>query len=426
MQTHRRYLSARFAYVAIVVLATLSQLDLSPNLADAAVRLHRALVPSLEWRDAVDGLRNLALFAGLGVVWVTTSATGNVRREIRVATLTSLLLSTIIEACQVFSPIRDASLIDVTTDTLGGFAGAMGTALLIISVRDARQKRSYLGIPMLLFAGPYALASLCDALTPLFQSVGSPGEGGPVEELVMRLQDAHVDWMATDIFYVPLFLAAGFLLVALARERQGRAASHWAAITAVAALAISIAHVAHGAIRLPVRWSAVMIQVASIAVGAWSADRWLGELTQRWRGSARARATLVAYAVLLVVWAWRPFLPETRSEIIAAQLNASAFIPLAGLAERVDTFSAVHVAQQFLLYFPLGALLAVWPIRKTGAWSTLWPAVVMTFIIELGHIFIFDRTFDVTNALVACAALATGWTVVRRCGYWPYGAAWGR
>lgn len=409
-----------------MLLATLSRLDFSPNLADAAARLHRAVVPSLEWRDAVDGLRNLALFAGLGVVWITTSPTADVRREIRVATLTSLLLSTAIEACQVFSPIRDASLIDVTTDTLGGFAGALATALLIIAVRDAKKRRSYLGIPMLVFAGPYGLAILCEALTPLFQSVGDATEGGPVEQLVARLQHAHFDWAPTDIFYVPLFLAAGFLLATLLRERWGRAAPHWAASAGVGAIAITIAHIIHGAFRLPVRWSAVMIQAASIAVGTWSADRWLGDLTQRWRGSARARATLVAYGVLLFVWGWRPFLPETHLEAIATQLNASAFIPLAGLAERVDTFSVLHVAQQFSLYLPLGALLAVWPLRTSGPWATLWPAAVLAFVIELGHIVVAGRTFDVTNALLGCAGLATGWTVVRRCGYRPYGAAWGR
>ena len=112
--------------------------------------------------------------------------------------------------------------------------------------------------------------------------------------------------------------------------------------------------------------------------------------------------------------------------MIARQLDPGAFIPLSFLGGRVDAFSALHVAQQFLLYLPLGALLAVWPPRTTGPWATLWPAVGLAFVLELGHIVVAGRTFDITNALVACAGLATGWTVVRRCGYRPYGAAWGR
>jgi len=422
--THRRFLTARFAYVAIVLLATLSQLDFSPNIADAAARLHRAFEPSLEWRDAVDGLRNITLFAGLGVVWITTSRSAHIRREIRVATLTSLLLSAAIEACQVFSPIRTASLIDVATDTLGGLAGAIATALLIIAVQDARQKRSYLGIPMLVFAGPYALAILCEALTPLFQTASPPDGGGPLQQFAARLQEAQVDWMLSDIFDVPLFVAAGFLLVALARERR-RATGHsgrWS--PGVGAIVVAAAHVVHGAIQLQVRLTAVMIDGASMALGAWLADRRLGALTQRWRGGARALATLVAYGALLLIWGWRPFLPETHFEMIATQFNTSAFIPLGLLAGRVDTFSALHAAQQFFLYLPLGALLAVWPLRTTGPWSALWPAAGLGFVIELGHIVVAGRTLDLTNALVACAGLATGWTVVRRCGYRPYGEAW--
>jgi glycopeptide antibiotics resistance protein len=86
-------------------------------------------------------------------------------------------------------------------------------------------------------------------------------------------------------------------------------------------------------------------------------------------------------------------------------------------------FSALHVAQQFLLYLPLGALLAIWPLRLSGKWSNLWPGLGVAVAIELGHIVVAGRTFDVTNILLACAGLAMGWVAVRRSGYQPYGAA---
>jgi len=44
-------------------------------------------------------------------------------------------------------------------------------------------------------------------------------------------------------------------------------------------------------------------------------------------------------------------------------------------------------------------------------------------VLELGHVVIVERTFDVTNALVACAGLGIGWIVVRRSGFAPYGEA---
>src|SRR2546430_8324611 len=52
-------------------------------------------------------------------------------------------------------------------------------------------------------------------------------------------------------------------------------------------------------------------------------------------------------------------LTDMRS--IAGQLTLEHVVPLASLAERVVAFSALHVLQQFLLYLPLGSMLAVWP-----------------------------------------------------------------
>ena len=110
--------------------------------------------------------------------------------------------------------------------------------------------------------------------------------------------------------------------------------------------------------------------------------------------------------------------------MIAAQLSVEHFVPLQALAGEQDVFSALHVAQQFLLYLPLGALLAVWPLRLAGRWAHLWPALWLAVAVELGHILLADRFFDVTNALLASAGLAMGWVAVRRSGFRPYGAAW--
>jgi len=60
-----------------------------------------------------------------------------------------------------------------------------------------------------------------------------------------------------------------------------------------------------------------------------------------------------------------------------------------------------------------------------GRGAHLWPAVWVAVIIELGHIVVSGRTFDVTNALITCSGLAMGWIAVRRSGYRPYGEALG-
>src|SRR2546430_761523 len=303
MTPEQRFRAARWGYVAVVLLATLTQLHFSSDLTAAGERLVRAFTPSLGWRDAIDGLRNTVLFAGLGAVWVVTSRAGNVRAGIRRA-------------------------------KLGGVAvGAAGGGAAVVSTGRTR-------------------------------SVAGAGAG----------------------------------------------------------LAL-LAELGHGMLGFPIWWGAVLVRMAGVGLGAWAAQRALPALTPVLRGAARARAALFAYGGLLVLWGWRLFMPRTDPHAIAAQLAPENLVPLASLAERMDAFSALHVLQQFLLYLPLGTLFAVWPLRLRGRWAHLWPGVWLAVVLELGHVVIVERTFDVTNALVACAGLGIGWIVVRRSGFAPYGEA---
>jgi glycopeptide antibiotics resistance protein len=299
----------------------------------------------------------------------------------------------------------------------------VATIVLLAAVQRRRRAKSYLGIPMLLVAGPYAASVLCEALAPLFHSAPLPFlQGGPLSRLRLAL-DAALPLAATEIpiIDVALFGAAGFLLVALRRESRGTTRAEWLFVGVPAAVVVIGAHVIHGAFGLAVRWEALVTDAVALAFGAWVASRWLASITRNYRGAARARLCMLAYTVLLVLWGWRPLVPKTQLAAIAAQINVASLTPLQSLAERVDVFSALHVAQQFLLYVPLGALLAVWPLRRSGRLAGIRPAVWLAAVIELGHIVVAGRTFDVTNFLLALAGLGIGWIAVRRCGYEPHG-----
>jgi glycopeptide antibiotics resistance protein len=425
MTRRHQFLAARAGYVVIVLIATLTQLDFTLDYAAAAGRLARAFTPTLRWGDAVDALRNVTLFAGLGAVWVVTSLTGKVGREIRVATLVGFCLSVTVEAFQVFSPVRTASLVDVTTNTVGALGGALTVAVLIVELTRAKTERSYLGVPALLPAGGYVLAVLCEAATPLFRSEPQPGAYGSIldRSLIALRHATPLSWGQVPLLDLVLFAPAGFLVVMMVAERGRSASRSWPWVAGAGAVLALALESTHGVLSLSVRWEAAAIHASAVVLGAWAAQRWLPALTQRFRGSARARAALICYAVLLVVWSWRPFDPYIDGSAIAAQLTAPHLIPLASLATRPDVFSALHVAQQFALYFPLGALLAVWPLRLSGRWSGLGPALLLAAVLELGHLVVAGRFFDVTNALIAWAGLGIGWTVVRRSGFRQYGEA---
>ncbi|MBI4500029.1 MAG: VanZ family protein [Gemmatimonadetes bacterium] len=428
MTLRHRLLAARLAYVAIVLIATLAELHFSPDLHTAGARLRRAFLPAIGWSDAIDGLRNVALFAGLGVLWVVTSVRGHLGDEIRRATLVGLALSATVEGLQVFSPVRTASIADLITNTLGAAAGAVTVAVVAAATRQAKGARSYLGVPAFLVGGAYGLAVLCEALTPLMRSEPMPAaDGGPLA----RLQTAWSAALPLSPGQIPLsdpllFAPAGFLAVMLFAERGKSARWMWAAVAAGGAVLAFAAELGHGGFGLSVRWEAAATNAVAFILGAWAAHRWLARLTQHLRGAARARAAIAAYVILLFLWGWRPFLPELDSRFIVAQIRLERFLPLLSLSGRADVFSAVHVAQAFLLFVPLGALLAVWPARLHGRWSHLWPAVWTAAAIEVGHLFVMNRFFDITNALVGIAGAGVAWLVVRRSGYAPYGESFPR
>src|SRR5881275_1070662 len=232
MTPEQRFRAARWGYVAVVLLATLTQLHFSSDLTAAGERLVRAFTPSLGWRDAIDGLRNTVLFAGLGAVWVVTSRSGNVRAEIRQATVVGLALSASVEGLQVFSPVRTASIVDVTTNTLGALGGAVFMAQLVTAVVRARGGHFLLGVPRFLLAGAYALATLCEAVTPLFRSDRLPGvEGGPLT-LLDTMLDRSVPLRLGEVplFDVLLYAPAGFLVATWLLERVGSERRVWPAV----------------------------------------------------------------------------------------------------------------------------------------------------------------------------------------------------
>ena len=217
------------------------------------------------------------------------------------------------------------------------------------------------------------------------------------------------------------FAAAGFLAVMMLAERGWSAARGWLVVAAGGVLLAAAGEFGHGMFGISIRWEAAAFHALALIVGAWVARQRLAPLSHALRGPARARTAIVAYVVLLLLWGWRPYLPELNPSLIAAQIRVERFLPLLSLSGRADVFSAVHVAQAFLLYFPLGALLAVWPARLKGGWADFWPVVWLALGIETGHLLIMYRFFDITNALIGVAGAAVAWLLVRRSGYTPYG-----
>jgi VanZ family protein len=417
----RARLPARAAFVGILLLATLSSFDFDPAGAHVALRLARALDPRIGARDAIDALRNLALFAGWGVVWMATCGAGRTARQLLLAVLTGALISVGVETAQLFSAVRNASLLDVATNTAGAAIGAVAFIVLVRVAAALRGRRSFVGIPALVIAGGYGLACFLEAAVPLFRQDEVYGAvGGPITRLQVVL--ASFSWRS--LFDLPvedavLFLPAGlFAAAALVEQGVAYPSARRTTILLGAALAV-LAELLHGPNGQPIIAGAVLVHALAVALGAVIAARFLPDWSQAFRGAARPRWVLRLLAALIALWALRPWVPEFLP--LSGRLSADWWIPLAALGGRMEVFSVVDVVGPFCLYFPLGALLAVWPWRREGWLGNLWPAVWLAFGTEAMQLFVQQRFVDVTDPLIQLSGAVIGWTVIRRAGYRPYG-----
>lgn len=381
------------------------------------------LHPSLSARDVVDGARNLALFAGWGLVWMITAPPGRSAVSLRNAVLSGAAVSALVEGAQLFSTTRTASVLDLLTNTAGALLGAVGLILLVIAVSRRRKARSFVGLPALVFAGGYGAACLGEALIPLFRQTVYPNVyGGPLGRF--RLASSMFEWSSlrsipwTDLL---LFAPAGaFAAAALVEAGWNYRRSAVTVAAGGSALAL-LAEVGHGLLGLPMLAGAALTHAAALTLGAALAGWGLPRLTRHLRGRARPAMLLTVYGGVLLLWALRPYVLETSLAAIRAKLVNHWWIPLRFLGMRVDMFSVVDVMSPFLLYLPLGGLLAVWPLARRGVLAHFWPAVYLAAATELAQVFVQGRLLDSTDLLVQVSGVVVGWTVLRRAGFAPHG-----
>lgn len=407
-----RRTAVRLAYVAVIAVATLRGLDASPDLVLARLRLWRAMHPALRPADAVDALRNIALFAGFGAVWLASSRTRRLRNAVARATLAGVLLSATVETAQLFSFRRFASVLDVLTNGAGAWLGAAVVAAAIAALARARQRVSVAPVPLLAVALPYAAACAAEAFSPLGRLDHVPGSGGgPAAQLAAAMAYWRLDpWAPPAWTDLVLFAPAGVLLTLWAVERGARPGRAALAAALGAAPLWVVAELGRGCVGGDVRPFAVLAHAAGAALGAVVAARWVARdgvvEVQGWL----ARWGALGLTGLALAWSLRPFVPEPSVAAVGRKLAGVDWQLLASLFGREDVYGVADVAVGFLLYAPLGAWLAARRGRRGG----VWPGLAVAVGSEAAQLVVVGRTVDVTDALVQGAGVLIGWAVVRR------------
>jgi glycopeptide antibiotics resistance protein len=415
-------MALRAAYIGLLILATLAPFQFQFDLHLALERLSRAFAPAYSSADFVDAVRNLALFGGWGALWIVTAPPRGSRNAWWPPLWSGLLLSIAIECTQAFTPHRNPNILDVATNGLGSVTGALFVLGLVAVVRSLRNEKSHVGIPGMLFAGPYCIAAALEAVFAPFRLTPIAGlYGGPLTRLQATL--SRFEWGSLSdlpLGDILLFVPAGALAV-LALVEQGKSHRSAVRLTILCGALLSVAaELLHAPLALPIQLGAVVVHAGSTALGAWLAGRYLPALGRALRGRLRPRYLFFLYAAILLVWAWRP--GRAGDDTTASQqFSLRRMIPLQGSAPRLDLYSVADLGEGFLLFFPLGCLLAVWPMRRRGYLSSYLPGAIVAVVAELGQPWIAGRYLDVTDVLVEVAGMGIGWAIVRRAGFSEHG-----
>lgn len=416
-------------YLAVIALATLINLQWDPEPANAWYRFGRAFRLRLATGDIIDAVRNVALFVGWGTSVVLTARPPATTRTILFATLTGCLASISVELLQTFSAYRVASLVDVTTNTLGAFAGAAALVAAERRMRSDVRRGTLLGVPGWL--GAMALVVACTGL--VFTPASRPARiASWARSPLVRLAESRqavlppADW----ITYIPDAIAFGSLglLAAIAVGDRGGRLRLPQLVLWVAMLAALVAGVpvTRGMAGIPPDPRAELVHAVAVTIGL------LGgvALVPRWVRAVPAPATRCVQVALLPIaclltWNWWPvsWSGSGRPPFMWQQ-----FVPMLALYARHDLGSVFIVLQKVGLGGVLGACLAGRRAQGVGG-PGLRAVALLALAIEVGQYLVPGRYPDVTDVLMVAgggavtAALALRAVVVEGSGHGTVGVA---
>ena len=408
----------RIAYLLILLLATLTNLDPVLDAGAAAARAGDALDLSLTPKDALDAVRNVVLFAGWGLVWMATAPAGATLRSMTLAVSTGIAVSLGVEAAQLLSDVRRASPLDVLYNGGGAAVGAIVVVVAVRRLARHRTERSFVGMPAALFAVGYGIAVLGEALIPLFRQERHSVWGNPVSRLVYSIRAIEpASFGVLPLSEIVLFLPAGFFLAAAISEAgNGYRRSAWMAAVVGSAL-IVVTELVRGAASVTIPAGPIVVHVTAVVAGAAAAAFLLPRITRTFRGAERPQLLFAVYAGIVALWSLRPYIPETNPSAWLAQLTGHWWMPMAFATARMDLFSVIDVTNGFFLFLPVGGLLAVWPFHRTGRWRGILPGVALAVLVEASQLFVAGRTLALADMLIGAGGVWTGWVIVRRAGY---------
>lgn len=347
-----------------------------------------------------DVVQNVLLFVPFGVLAMSSMGRRLPVPRLALAIVTAALLSTGVEALQLFTVDRTTSLADVIANSAGALLGALAwpvVARAITGVSGYAQRHNWTDAPAL-YPSLFAIILLCVASWEPFDpsldfgSLRSKLRAFTADPLQMS------SWSGGEALQFLRFAAAS-VVGAFAGHQRGLSAP---AVRA-AALCVAIA------IALEASQIAVESRMPSVGDAIWSSAGAVGgaaafPAVKRIR---RGGLWLICVAAATTVGAVGMYLaPFTlRATHLAAQ-----WLPFFGYYEYTSREVVSHVLQLMLLYMPVGFTGAAVssPARRSNLIASFFAVLVAAVGLEYGQGWINGRYPDVTDVGVALLGWAIG------------------
>ena len=406
----------RVAYVVCIAIATLLHPGLDFSVPHMLDRLRRAVLPELGFKDAVDAARNLALFFGWGATYALTAPAPTTRRDVAMATVLGLLVSLSVESAQLFAEQRQASLVDVWTNTVGALLGAVALAGVEHRAIGSMRRGTMIGVPAWLPASALLLMAAGLTFAPSTRpSMVISGSPSPIERfrVAEAAAAATISWPALVVDALA-WLTVGVAVAITISDRTGRVrARQLVAWLLISPSVLVLTHVGRLLVGLQRETGGLEVQGGALALGLAVGLA----LVPAWRATVTARSIRAAHLGLLAaalgaVMAWTPAAwiavgPET------SRFRWQQLVPMLSLFERQDMSSVFLVLQRAGLGAALGACLAA--RKRVGApIPGIWSAVGYAALIEAGQYLVPGRYPDVTDVLITGAAAGLVLALVER------------
>lgn len=435
----RRHTYAAIAAGATVfaVYGSLVPFEFQPIALDRAIEQFRHVrYLTLGVGSRADFVSNILLFVPLGLF--TTAALradrrgwlGGVAAAVAVPAMLALL-SIAIEFTQVFFPPRTVSINDIVAETAGGMIGtamwfAVGQALTewLRAFFRERERPALLTRLLLAYTALFLLAQLLpfDITVDLGELAQKHREGRILAIPFQYHHDSVVlalwDYVGDVLLHAPVGLLARLAWTTHRRPRP-----------ALGALAIGLAVVAGVELAQVVIFSryADATDVITGGIGVALGIALAGPAAQTRTSAPEApRAIRLLPSLGVVVWIavmlsyhWYPFDFQFRSALLDERLPLMFRVPFSSYYYGSEFHAFTEVTRKFLLAVPFGVLLRLaWPAFERATMARLQTTIVVVhaFVffaaVEVGQIFLLDRTADITDALIASSGCIAGLSLV--------------